>query len=154
MGSYSFDTELEEISLNGFQIVGNKYFGRVQGATMSLQKRCVVFNTVAVKELNNCEAIQILINEKQKCVLIKPISSHDSDAIIWNKGKEKQFSRLECSSFSKHLFDLWGLDVKLKYIADGRLVRVDNKVMMIFNFNNPIIYDGKKRLKEDYEDRN
>lgn len=152
--TFNFNGELDEISLAGFQIVGSKFFGKAQGASMSLQMRGIVFNSAAVKELNNCEAIQMLVNEKQKSVLIKPISSHDGDAIIWNKGKDKQYSRLECTSFAMHLMNIWGYKENLKYIAKGRLVRVDHKVMMMFDFKDPIIFDGKKRIKEEYEDRN
>ena len=61
---------------------------------MSMQRKCIVFNSAAVKQLNNCEAIQIMINEAQKVVLIKPVPSHDSEAILWNKGEKKQYGCL------------------------------------------------------------
>lgn len=138
----NFNLELQEISLEGYQVVSSKFFGKQAGATMSLQKRCIVFNSEVVKQLNNCEAIHVMINEENKTILAKPISSHDPEAVIWNKGGDKQYARLECTTLTKYLMDIWKLSERIKYIANGRLVRADNKVGMIFDFKDCQRFDA------------
>ena len=146
----TFNVNLQEISLEGYQIVSSKYFGRQTSATMSLQKKCIVFNSEVVKQLNSCEAITIMINEKNRTLLVKPISSHDSEAILWNKGGEKQYARLECITLTKYLMELWELSDKIKYILSGRLVRAENKVGMIFELDHCEMYNSEtgKRIWE------
>ncbi|MBO4982670.1 MAG: hypothetical protein J6D23_01305 [Clostridia bacterium] len=143
----NFNLDLQEITLDGFQVVSSKFFGKQNGPVMSMQRKCIVFNSAAVKQLNNCEAIQIMINEAQKVVLIKPVPSHDSEAVLWNKGEKKQYARLECVGLVKHLMEKWKFDSDIKYLVNGRLVRVENKVMMVFDFKDCQRFDSTgKRL--------
>ena len=143
----NFNLDLQEITLDGFQVVSSKFFGKQNGPVMSMQRKCIVFNSAAVKQLNNCEAIQIMINEAQKVVLIKPAPSHDSEAVLWNKGEKKQYARLECVSLVKHLMEKWKFDSDIKYLVNGKLVRVENKVMMVFDFKECQRFDSTgKRL--------
>ena len=102
------------------------------------------------KECGTCHHCNSLINEKNRTLLVKPISSHDSEAILWNKGGEKQYARLECITLTKYLMELWELSDKIKYILSGRLVRTENKVGMIFELDHCEMYNTEtgKRIWE------
>jgi len=141
------NTELiiSDIALDGFQVVSSQYFSRLLEPSMTLFETAVSFSTSAINALQNCEAIQILVCEKQKSIIVSPCASKEKNSIIWNKGKSG--NRLECSAFARQLYDVWKLDVKLRYRTFGRLVKADNKVMLLFNFENCEAWNGNKAVR-------
>ncbi len=145
-----FDNGIEKVSLDGFQVVKGNYFRRQNEPAMTLFKSAVSFNCSAYETLNRCETIEILVNEKKKCILIKPVSSKEGDAVRWVKGKEKlKLTRIECSAFAKQLFSLWKLKGEYRYRVMGRVVQCDSKIMMLFDFNEAEMWVGYKMVKEN-----
>ena len=137
---------IRNISLEGFQVVSSQYFSRLLEPSMTLFNTAVSFSMSAVTALQNCETIQILVGEKDKSIIVSPCSSKEKDAISWTKGK-KSTNRLECSGFTRQLFEAWQLDSKLRYRATGRLVKADNKVMLLFDFEHSEAWNGNKAVK-------
>lgn len=145
-----FDNEIEKISLDGFQVVKNSYFSRQNEPSMTLFKSAVSFSRSAYEALNRCDSIEILVNEKKRCIIIKPVSSKEGDAVRWVKGKEKpSVTKIECSAFAKQLFSAWKLKDQYRYRTVGRIVQSDSKIMMLFDFNNAETWNGYKMVKEN-----
>ena len=137
---------IKDVSLEGFQVVSNQYFSRLLEPSMTIFQSAIAFSTSAINALQQCEAVQILINEKQKSILVCPCSSKEKNSVMWNKGSKTGY-RLECSAFAKQIYDVWGFDNKYRYKAMGRLVKSDNKVMLLFNFDNSEAWNGSKAVK-------
>jgi len=142
------NTELiiSDITLDGFQVVSSQYFSRLIEPSMTLFNTAVSFSTSAINALQNCEAIQILVSEKEKGIIVCPCASKEKNAILWSKGKHSG-NRLECSAFARQLYDVWALDTNLRYKAFGKLVKADNKVMLLFNFENCEAWNGNKAVR-------
>ena len=137
---------IKDVNLEGFQVVSSQYFSRLLEPSMTLFNTAVSFSTSAINALQNCEAIQILISEKDKSIIVRPCASKEKNAILWGKGKHSG-NRLECSAFTRQLFEDWNLDAALRYKAFGRLVQCENKVMLLFNFENCEAWNGNKTVK-------
>lgn len=146
-----FESDIKSISLDGFQLVKSKYFSRMSEPVMSLFPTAISFSVAAHEALNRCESIEILVNEDKKSILVKPsMSSKDSEAVKWQRGKEKpKYSRIECSIFTKKLFSVWKLDNKYSYKTMGKIVQCDKKVMILFDFSEAEVWDGSKMVKEN-----
>lgn len=148
----NFDGEIKSISLEGFQVVKCKYFSRQSEPVMSLFPSAISFNTAAHNALHNCEYIEILLNEKKKCIAIIPASSSkdDSEAVRWQCGKDRpKYLRIECSAFTKPIFQAWKLNKDFHYKTMGKLVQCDQKVMLLFDFNEKEVWNGMSMVKED-----
>jgi hypothetical protein len=140
---------INEISLNGFQVVRGLYFSRQLEPSFTIWYSSVAFNMAAFSALHNCESISILINSDTRCVIIKPITSKDRDAINWLKPPDYQkHQKLECARFTHQLFDLWQWDKELHYRTNGRLVTSDKKLMLIFDFSRPEVWRGLKMVND------
>ena len=73
-----------------------------------------------------------------------PVSSSDKDSIRWTKGsKEKVIRNMESKAFGEQLYQSWGLDPEYNYRAVGRLVSVNQKVMMFFDFRESEMWKNK-----------
>ena len=86
--------------------------------------------------LGNCEYIRIEVNAARKGLLVIPVNSKDRDCIRWVKSvKEPAVRKIECGRFTQQLYEAWGLNDEQVYRAIGKLVAADNKVMLLFDFN-------------------
>ena len=100
---------IKEISLEGYQLVRGQYFTRRVEPCMTLFDTAISFNGAAYESLNNCDSVQFLVNEQNMSIIVKPVNSKEPDAINWNKNKNKA-TRIECTSFTKQLYEAWGLE--------------------------------------------
>ena len=139
---------IEEMSLDGFQIVNASMFvhlPRKSDATCTIWPTRISFSKLALENLHFCEFIKIQVNPKTKCLLVVPVSSSDKDSIRWSKGgKEKTVRNMESRAFGEQLYRSWGLDMEYNYRSIGRLVSVNQKIMLLFDFNQAEMWKGKK----------
>jgi len=140
---------IEEISLEGFQIVKSEMFlhaPRKSDPTCTLWPTRLSFSKLALTKLNNCEYVRIEVNPKNKSLIVIPVSSTDKDSIRWLKGEKGHSVRmLESRQFGAELYRAWELDSEYNYRASGRLVTSkDKKVMLLFDFNNVDFWKAKQ----------
>ncbi len=139
-----------DISLDGYQIVRGKYFRRLIEPYMSIWNRSIQFNVPAYTALTNCESIQLLVHPTERKVVVKPVLSKDPEAINWIRDPSNpKTTKLECSMFTKQLYEQWGWNEALRYRSNGKLVKYDRKLMLLFDFTHPEIWKGMKLVKED-----
>lgn len=141
---------LQEVELQGFQLVKSQYFARQVDPSMTLWETAVSFGTASFDALDKCEFINMYVDYDKRKILIKPTTSKDRDAIKWIKNMEKPVSaRLECSLFARQVFESWKYDKKYRYRAYGKLVQSDKKVMLLFDFANAEVWKGSKMVREN-----
>ena len=130
---------IEEVSLDGFQIVASDMFvhlPRKSDATCTIWPTKLSFSKLALSSLNNCEYVRIEVNPRTKCLIVLPVSSGDKNSIRWVKGtKEFSVRNMESRRFGEQVYKSWGFDTDYNYRAVGRLVTANQKVMMLFDFN-------------------
>jgi len=88
MAAAPFGNEVEEISMDGFQVVSGEYFARRAvyfSPTCTIWSGGITFNKMALTVLNNCERVRIEIHPQKKSVLIVPVTIKDKDGIPWRK---------------------------------------------------------------------
>lgn len=132
--------EIQEISLEGFKVVSGELF-RGQLAydrpICTLWSDSISFSKSSVMALNSCERIRVEINLEKKCILVVPVTAKDKDNVKWLKTeKGPQAKKITCRSLAKKLYDAWSWEEDHVYRAGGRLVTVENKVMLLYDFNN------------------
>lgn len=149
MGEKHFKSGIEEISLDGFQVVSVDFFSNrtiYDTPTCTIWPSGIAFNKIALTALNNCERIRMEINPAKKCILIIPVTLKDSDAILWRKNiKEFAPRRIESVRFSSTVYEMWGWDSNNTYRAKGRIVSAESKVMLLFDFNATESWSGKNK---------
>ncbi len=130
---------IEEVSLEGFQIVASDMFAhlpRKNDATCTIWPTKLSFSKLVLTALNNCEYVRIEVNPRTKCLIVLPVSSTDKNSIRWIKGsKELNIRNMESKRFGEQIYKTWGLDMDYNYRAIGRLVTANQKVIMLFDFN-------------------
>lgn len=146
----AFDIGIKTVSLDGFQVVQRKYFSRLTEPIMTIWESAVAFNTASHDVLNNCEAIEIYVNEETRCFAIMPAPSKDKESVKWIRGSKKyKYNRIECTMFARQIFKSWGLEPGYHYRTSGKLVQCDKKLMILFDFSHCEVWSGSKMVKEN-----
>ncbi len=139
--------DIGDINLDGFQIVKGHYFSHQIEPLMTLRENNVSFNMSAYKALNCVAFVNIMVNQASRKILIRPVSSSEADAINWIKNTDDPHSKpIECSAFTRPLYEIWKWNAKTRYRASGRLVKSDKKLMMLFDFSSPEILPPGGRM--------
>ena len=145
MDEYRVKPSMNEVSLDGFQIVPGMMFNRANDPTMTLWYGSVAFNHICFEAFNDCAAIQIRVNTKDRKIAIMPCPSKDKDAISWLKPSQKQKSKkLDCGKFTQPLFHMWDWDKELHYRTVGKVETSGGKVMILFDFSHPEAWKGMR----------
>ncbi|WP_166554257.1 MULTISPECIES: hypothetical protein [unclassified Neglectibacter] len=146
-----FSTEVEAISMDGFQVVSGEYFSHFNRSvtpSCTIWNGGITFNKASLTALNNCERIRVEINARKMCLLAVPVTAKDRDAIVWRKNvKEYVPRRMESIRFSSRIYEMWGWDPDFTYRAPGRLVTVDSKVMLLYDFSSPEQWESKGKTR-------
>lgn len=133
--------EVNEISLEGFQVISGDYFygpQRLMVPSMTFWDGSIGFSKQDVILLNGCECILLQINSDAKRILAIPTTSSDADGIHWIKNKKTNDPRkISCKKLTDQVYAMWGWDANHIYRAKGKLVTAANKVMLLFDFSEP-----------------
>ncbi len=142
------DFQLENITLEGFELVGKQFFEQNNEPLMTIWNEAIGFSASSFSALENCEAVKIMMNKTNKQIVVMPTPSTDQDAIKWRKSNNvAKFSRINCTPFSKEVFRLWQLDDEKKYRCYGRKAKIDNRVVLLFDFSKAMSIPLKKSGK-------
>lgn len=133
--------QYNEISMDGFKVVSSDFFctvSRVSAPTITVWDGSIGFSKQDLLLLNSCENVLMQINAENKKILVVPTSSKDKDAIKWvKKTNPLEAKKFSCPKLTDNLYDAWNWDKDYIYHATGRLVTVQNKVMLYFDFSEP-----------------
>jgi len=142
---------LEEVSLEGFQIVKSEmflHFTQKKDPTCTIWPHRINFNKQSLMKLNNCEYVRIEVNPITKCLLVIPVPSTDKNSIRWVKGKKEICTRLlESRAFGSEIYKTWGFDEDYNYRSAGKLVSSQNKVMLLFDFKEAEVWKSRRAEK-------
>lgn len=142
--------EEEIIDLAGYQVTKAELFAHTKEPAITVWEDRIKFNMACLRRFPGVTHIQLLVNPEAKRILVKPAPSKDSDAINWIKNlSAPRTSKLECSMFTKQLFETWGWDEAMRYRTNGKLVKFDRKLMLLFDFNRPEIWKGMKMVRDN-----
>ena len=143
--------ELQEVSMEGFQVVSGSmfsHFPKTSEPSCTLWYTSISFSKSAVNALNGCERVLVQVNAKTKGILIVPVSSKDKDGILWLKdSKVVEAKKMDCKAFTSQLFQTWGFDPEYVYRSYGRVVTADKKIMLLFEFKSPETWKSRAKGK-------
>ncbi len=132
---------INEISMDGFQIVSGEYFcnySRVNAPTITIWDGTLGFSRQNLVLLNTCENVVLRINGEAKKILVIPAQSKDKDAIKWiKKTNPLEAKKFTCPKLTDLLYETWKWDKDMIYRAIGQLITIQNKVMLYYDFSEP-----------------
>ena len=93
------DEEIEkrDVDLSGFEYVTKGYFPHTFDPAINIRPDRIYFNAAIIKKLPDVFYVQLLINPKEKTLIIKPCNEDDKERVITRKEAARISS---CSLFA------------------------------------------------------
>jgi len=130
------EREVDKIDYEDLEIVPIEMFSSTGFPAVTLNSGSIVFNTCAIKSLDKCKHIKILIRSDKKFMLVIPCEEGDKDALQWcrfdpnGKVKPRAFSgKFFASLLCNYLKRDFHSTVKLK----GTLIEEEGEKLLAFS---------------------
>jgi hypothetical protein len=77
--------EVDRFDFEGYEVVRKEFFSKAICPAVTIKYGMVNFNIRAIRKMNECSHILILINSEQKRMIAKPCDEDDKDSLQWSK---------------------------------------------------------------------
>ena len=133
----------DHFELDGYEIARAQFFTMTEKPLLTFNNRQISFNTVCLKQFEDVEYVELLINTVEKCLAIRPCEEDSPNAFRWGKIKDDRWRSTprSISGFAAPLFSITGWDpsdrIKLcgQYIED----ETGSTKMLLFDLSEPEI---------------
>lgn len=152
------EREVDQFDFDGYQVVRKEFFSKANCPAVTLKYGSVTFNVKAIRKLDECRFIQILINLEKKLMIAKPCDEDEKDSLQLSRidKRDKVIPRtITGKSFTAMLYkDMkWNIESTIKIL--GTLIKCKDEKIFIFNLVNAEAYlhlaepvaDNPKRRK-------
>lgn len=128
-----------ESGLDDFEIARTQFFSSKGCMIMSINGNRLSFNTSCMKKFETVEYVELLINTVSKCIVIRPCSEDNPNAIRWGKRKEDRWiaSPRSISGFAGALFSIMGWNPEDRYNFYGEYYSEGEDQFLLFNLEEP-----------------
>ncbi|MDR1882291.1 MAG: hypothetical protein LBR26_05860 [Prevotella sp.] len=137
------EREVDKFDYEGYQVVRRELFSKANCPAVTLKYGSVNFNVRAIRKLNECRHIQILINAEKKLMIAKPCEEDEKDSVQWsklNKHGKVEPRKITGEVFTAQLFrDMkWDLGATFKVL--GTLLTCKDEKIFVFELINAEAY--------------
>jgi hypothetical protein len=146
------EKEVEKFDFDGFEVVRREWFSKALCPAVTFKYGSVTFNVRAIRKLDECSHIQILMNSEKKLMIAKPCKEDDKDSLQCskiNKQGKTAPRTIRGKVFTAQLYQemKWNIESTVKVL--GTLLTCQNEKIFMFNLINAEAY---LRLAEPCED--
>jgi len=146
------EREVDRFDFEGYEVVRREFFSKANCPAVTIKYGSIIFNVRAIRKLNECRFIQILIDLKRKLMLIKPCDEDEKDSLQLSKvdkhGKVVP-RQITGKIFTAQLYkDMnWSIESTMKIL--GTLNTCKSERVFIFDLSNAEAYLHLAETSED-----
>ena len=132
------EREVDRFDFDGFEVVRREFFSKANCPAITLKYGQIIFNVCAIKKLDECSHILILINSGKKSMAVKPCDEDDKDSLQWkriNKHEKMVARAINGKLFTAQLFKDMKWDLRCTFKMLGTLLINKSNGEKIFEFN-------------------
>ena len=142
----------EEIDLSEYENVRPEFFAHIKEPALTVNVDKIGVNTACVRLMPNVEYVQILVNRKEKKLLLKPCDEIEITGYRWGRTKDgKRYpSQRTGELFVLTLCEIMDWNPDYRYKVLGKMVQANGKALIAFDltssecFPKVVNRDGKK----------
>ena len=142
----------DEIDLGEYEIVRPEFFAHIKEPALTVNVDKIGVNTACVRLMPDVEYVQILINRKEKKLLLKPCEETEITGYRWGRTKEgKRYpSQRTGEPFVLTLCKIMDWNPDYRYKVLGKMVRANGQALIAFEltssecFPKVVNRDGKR----------
>ena len=131
----------ESFSYDGYQVVRGEFFAHLSEPSITFNNHKVSLNTACLRRLPDVEYVQILVNQNEHKLVVRPSSEDEKDSFIWCTMSEKRKPKqITCRVFFAMIIDLMGWNPDYRYKLLGKLIRSSDEYLFAFDLTSTEIF--------------
>ncbi len=142
----------DEIDLGEYEIVSPEFFAHIKEPALTVNVDKIGVNAACVRLMPDVEYVQILVNRKEKKLLLKPCDEIEITGYRWGRTKDgKRYpSQRTGEPFVLTLCKIMDWNPDYRYKVLGKMVRANGQALIAFDltssecFPKVVNRDGKK----------
>lgn len=138
----------DSIDLDDFQVVRREFFAHLREPSVSFNDYKFYVNSACLSKFGNSQYAQILINQKNKILALRPCEENAKDSFLWcieSKGKRKP-RPITCTLFFAKVVSMMDWNPKYRYKMLGKLINANGENLIAFDLTATEVY--KKTIVE------
>lgn len=137
------EREVDRFDYEGYEVVRRELFSKANCPAVTLKYGSVTFNIRAIRKLDECSHIQVLMNSEKKLMIAKPCREDEKDSVQCSKvdKKGKVVPRTVTGKvFTAQLFNdmKWDFNATIKIL--GTLLKCKDEKIFVFDLVNAEAY--------------
>lgn len=151
------DCENEVLEINcdfnydGYQVVRREFFAHINEPSVTFNNYKFYVNTACLNRFQQVDYVQVLVNQENRILAIRPCRAEDRDACAWctsGSGRRKP-KQITCKIFFAKVFSLMGWNLDYRYKLLGRVIHAKEEWLIVFDLTATEVYqrvqkDGQK----------
>lgn len=133
---------------DGYQVVRGEYFSHINEPSVTFCDNRFSVNSACLKKSPDTEFVQVLVNQEQKKLAVRPCSEDVKDSFSWCTIRRKP-KKVICPLFFGKIMSLMNLNRDHRYKIIGKLVRSHGQYLFVFDLNCPEIYTRTMQIDEN-----
>ena len=140
-----------DFSFEGYQVVRREFFAHTFEPALTIRGNSIFFNTACIRKCDHVVYVQLLINQEQKKIVIRPCGEDDKDAVRWCvvKGESRRTRTIKSDIFSSMLYDLMGWDTGYRYKLLGVTFEFQGQCLYLFDLTATEVYMNQSRTVDE-----
>ena len=144
--------EVENFSYDGYQVVRGEFFAHIKEPSITFNNCKIYVNTACINKLPDVDFVHILVNPKEKKLVVRPCSEDEKDSFRWSSGGlKRQPKQITCRIFFAKIVNLMAWNPDYRYKLIGKLIRTNNETLFVFDLKSAEIFqrivDENKKSK-------
>jgi len=137
-----------QFTYEGYQVVRGEYFSHINEPSITFCDNRFSVNAACLKKSPDTEYVQVLVNQEEKKLAVRPCSEDVKDSFAWCTARRKT-KKVVCPLFFGKVMTMMGWDPKHRYKVIGKLIRSQGQYLFVFDLNSPEIYTRTIQIDEN-----
>lgn len=139
----------DDFSYSGYQITREEFFAHSREPSLTICGNKLYLNKVCFRKAPDTLRIQVLVNEEEKKIVIKPCAEEKKDSVQWVTAKGSMRKILCKPAFCVQITEVTGWNLNNRHKMIGKLIRNNGERLFMFDMASALIYPGKQELDEE-----
>lgn len=138
----------DQFTYDGFQVVRGEYFSHINEPSISFSDNTFYINTACLRKVPNTEFVQVLVNQSDRKLAIRPCTEDVKDSFAWHTARKRP-KKIICPLFFGKIMSLMDWNPEHRYKIIGKLIMSQGQYLFVFDLNSPEIYQRSMQIDEN-----
>lgn len=126
-------------NFDGYQVVRGEFFAHIHEPSITFNKCKVSLNTACLKKMPDVDYVQILVNQNEKKLAVRPSIEDKKDSFLWCTSSRRP-KQITCRIFFAKIVQLMDWNPDYKYKLLGKLKKSGDEFLFVFDLSSTQIY--------------